>query len=339
MNQTRGKSNGVFQPQTLDVDETIFDKNLKIVDDQELDDQLTGIFPGLGKNANLSTSKFKAERKLLPQEDYPAVQVTPTLGMCIKTKNVKNEKVFINLCKIQEIPPAPPLSEDKLKDIIASEDYTSDFRVPMSLGAPRDEKDKTGGKCSACDVAINSIWYEETMVNSIAFTTFVINVAMEGLCEKYGDGVNLDRENWIILKNKKYLGTLQRHHIQQRAGTVGSKIEELSPATAKSNYITDNEKSSAKILASSEPDFTIFKDPIDSQNPAYLVAKIELPGVSSKQEIMLDIGEDRLVCEANSHNHFYTMDIFLPYNLNQEGCHAQFYGEKQLLTVKMPVLS
>ena len=53
------------------------------------------------------------------------------------------------------------------------------------------------------------------MVNSIAFTTFVINVAMEGLCEKYGDEVNLDRQNWIILKNKKYLGTLQRHQIQQ----------------------------------------------------------------------------------------------------------------------------
>ena len=53
------------------------------------------------------------------------------------------------------------------------------------------------------------------MVNSITFTTFVINVAMEGLCEKYGDEVNLDRQNWIILKNKKYLGTLQRHHIQQ----------------------------------------------------------------------------------------------------------------------------
>ena len=38
---------------------------------------------------------------------------------------------------------------------------------------------------------------------------------MEGLCEKYGDEVNLDRQNWIILKNKKYLGALQRHHIQQ----------------------------------------------------------------------------------------------------------------------------
>ena len=75
MTQHRSKSNGVFQPQTLDVDESIFDKNLKIVDDQELDDQLTGIFPGLTKNANVSKSKFKPERKLLQQEEYPAVQV------------------------------------------------------------------------------------------------------------------------------------------------------------------------------------------------------------------------------------------------------------------------
>ncbi len=40
---------------------------------------------------------------------------------------------------------------------------------------------------------------------------------MEGLCEKYGDVVNLDRQNWSILKNKKYMGRLQRHRIQRRA--------------------------------------------------------------------------------------------------------------------------
>ena len=92
--------------------------------------------------------------------------------------------MFINICKIQEIPPPPPLTEDKLKEIISNEDYSTDFRVPMSLGAPRDEKDKSGQKCSACDVAINSVWFDDVMFDSIAFTTFVVNVAMEGLCEK-----------------------------------------------------------------------------------------------------------------------------------------------------------
>lgn len=37
---------------------------------------------------------------------------------------------------------------------------------------------------------------------------------------------------------------------------------------------------------------------------------------------MLDIGEDRLVLETRSN--VYHLDIFLPYNLIQEECGAQF---------------
>ena len=72
------------------------------------------------------------------------------------------------------------------------------------------------------------------MANSIAFTTFVINVAMEGLCEKYGDDVNLDRQNWIILKNKKYLGALQRHHIQQVGNAYKRRVGALCPCAHQS---------------------------------------------------------------------------------------------------------
>ena len=39
------------------------------------------------------------------------------------------------------------------------------FRVPMSLGAPREEKDKSGNPCFVCDVAVNSVWYSDTMVS------------------------------------------------------------------------------------------------------------------------------------------------------------------------------
>lgn len=125
----------------------------------------------------------------------------------------------------------------------------------------------------------------------------------------------------------------------QRAGTVGSKIEELSSSKSQVNYNADSQKSSAKVLASSEPDFSIFKKPIDSENPDCLVANINLPGVLSKQDIMLDIGEDRLVCEANSNNHQYIMDIFLPYKLDQEECKAEFCRDKHLLSVDILIVS
>jgi hypothetical protein len=35
----------------------------------------------------------------------------------------------------------------------------------MSLGAPRQEKDKSGQPCLVADVAVNSVWYSDTMVS------------------------------------------------------------------------------------------------------------------------------------------------------------------------------
>ena len=76
MNQPQGTDNGVFQPQTLDVDETIFNKNLKIVDGNELEDKMSEVFPGLTKNPNLPLGKeYKQERSLFPQQEYPTIQV------------------------------------------------------------------------------------------------------------------------------------------------------------------------------------------------------------------------------------------------------------------------
>jgi len=226
------KTDGLFQPQTLDVDESIINNALKIVDDGGGSSASSGLFPTTSGASTVGKGKvLNPKNPLLPSESLPVIKVTPNPGLCVKTKNIEGHKVFINICKIQEIPPPPPLTEDKLKEIISNEDYSTDFRVPMSLGSPRDEKDKSGQKCSACDVAINSVWFDDVMFDSIAFTTFVVNVAMEGLCEKYGDEVNLDRQNWTILKNKKYLGNLQKHHIQQRANTPGehSRITEIGP--------------------------------------------------------------------------------------------------------------
>ena len=58
-------------------------------------------------------------------------------GLCVKTKNVEGQKVFVNVCKVESIPPAKPISEEALQAIIVSEDYETDFKIPMSLGGPR----------------------------------------------------------------------------------------------------------------------------------------------------------------------------------------------------------
>ena len=70
------KNSGGFLPQTLDVDDSIIDNNLKIIENKDFEDKITGIFPGLVNNANASTAKhYRNDRKLLPTDEYPTVQV------------------------------------------------------------------------------------------------------------------------------------------------------------------------------------------------------------------------------------------------------------------------
>ena len=90
MSQTNKKSNG-FLPQTLDIDDSIIDNNLKIVENKDLEDKITGIFPGLVNNANASAAKhYKTDCKLLPTDEYPTVQVFYKIcnEFHVKKKNV-----------------------------------------------------------------------------------------------------------------------------------------------------------------------------------------------------------------------------------------------------------
>jgi len=339
---------GYFLPQTLDVDERIFDRNLRIIDG----DEASGF---VGENEMVShskapfgfNSKISELQSLFPSPDYPSVEVTPSPGVVIKTKNVKGEKVFINLCKIPSIPPAAPLSEEELIKIIEAENYSSSYRVPMSLGAPREEVDKGGNPCIVSDVALNSVWFEETLEHSLVFTAFVVTLAMEGLCDKYGDQVNCDRKGWNVLKNKKYMGKIQRHKIQQR----GDRIKEIvkNQQTLKAQHETsfprllsaknptiiqelDSQKAQTK-----SPKFKLIREPPGQDKcPDFIIAEIQLPLVKCTREITLDLGEDRIILESRP---AYSLDIFLPLYINQEEVSAEFHRDNKILTITMPISS
>lgn len=62
-------------------------------------------------------------------------------GMCVKTRDDQKKKVFINVCTSDAIPAPEDISDRELITILES-DAPSDFRVPMSIGQPHQEKDK-----------------------------------------------------------------------------------------------------------------------------------------------------------------------------------------------------
>ena len=198
----------------------------------------------------------------------------------------------------------------------------------MSLGSPRTEKDKSGNDCLVCDVAVNTVWYDETMVDSLTFTTFLIQLAMEGLCDKYGDVCNLDRQTWSILRNKRYMGKLQRHTIQQRASA--SKIEEVNHETTKMPLIVPTQ---AKVIAKETPSLILIKEPNEADLPNRLIAKIDLPKELSKKYLSLELGEDRLTLQS-SH---YSLDIFLPYTISPSTSKAEYHASTRQLIVQADV--
>jgi len=243
------------------------------------------------------------------------------------------------------------MEEAELTKMIANEDYSNLWRVPMSLGAPRKEKDKSGVECLVAEVAVNSAWFEATMVDSLVFTSFVVTVAMEGLGDKYGEEARLDRQSWTILKNKKFLGEKCPAHriqvrpaagIQQVEGGMGGKmVQELKAGEqikGKVKEVPNRQSKSGSTttvkVTEIEPKYQIIRKP--QTDPVQLMATIWLPGVRAAKEVTLDIGEDRVVLVCTKQQ--YMLDIFLPHTMDSENTSATFQKDEQVLTVTIPLL-
>ena len=154
-----------FAPARLEVDPSILDTNLMVVGGRE-EEQLASLL--------LPTSKVEELDSLLPAPDYPSVTAVPRPGICVKTRNAAGAKFFLNLCKLAEVPPPPPMEAAELERMIAEEDYSNLWRVPMSLGQPRQERDKAGSECWAAEVAVNAAWFDSTMKESEVYTSTLI---------------------------------------------------------------------------------------------------------------------------------------------------------------------
>lgn len=126
-------------------------------------------------------------------------------GFCLKTREVEtNQKLFINICTTDAIPPPKDITEEELNEILNTDEIT-DFKIPMSIGEIRIETDKKGEEAKACDVAINPVFLEK-IENIQLFKDFFITVAMQGILNKHGIDSTDEK---VLLKNRKAFGNLQ----------------------------------------------------------------------------------------------------------------------------------
>lgn len=268
------------------------------------------------------------------QGGIPSTQVMPKPGFCLKTKNKQNEKVFVNICMAENVPPPNDLSDNELIQLLESDDPTG-FRIPMSIGEPHAELDKSSKGCTVYDVVV-SPQFMEKMKTSELFKTFFLTVMMEGLEQKFD--TELSRE-WVILKNRKVVGTLQAQNVRTQSKPFIMEMEgqstQGSGSTVKPGLIQEVDSSREETRSrGKEPDYRIIQEP-PTGHPEFLVAEITLPQVKLATSLSLDLGEDRILLQTRSN--IYYLDIYLPFNIVQEDCGAQFNRKTRILTITMPV--
>lgn len=238
----------------------------------------------------------------------------------------------------------------------------------MSITELRLTPDKSGKDAVVCDVAIHPDFFRKVEA-LIIFRDFLTTIIFEALDTKYN--IQINRDTWIILKNRKCIGTLVKHRVQNRdvqtvnesfpnqpkklvnqfnSGGIDSQrknlITEIDPRTSKS--LTKKSQSlqsisSAKApvpLASPntttanttrKPDCRLFKTTPNDKTPSCAIAEFFLPEVMAQDEFSLDLGRDRIVLEARRAG--YLFDSFFPFDIDVAQANVNFDTKKHVSSI------
>lgn len=256
-----------------------------------------------------------------------------------------NEKVFINICQSNGIPPPEDISAEQLTEILASE-TPSTYKIPMSITQLRIIGDKAGKDAIVCDVAIHTDFFRKIESVTI-FRDFLITIIFEALDTKYN--LQINRETWFILKNRKCIGKLEKHRVQNRDAVNvyqsyqnpskehKTAIKELNGDSEKnevsnSTFITEINGNAIQIKSNTylknrvaveirKPQHRMFESVGDTSNYT-LIAEFFMPEVVKQNDINLDLGTDRIVVEARRPGYFF--ESFLPHNIDENRSNAEF---------------
>lgn len=275
--------------------------------------------------------------------------------MCVKAhRSTNNEKIFINICTSDGIPPPEDISPDQLTEILSSES-PSNYKIPMSITELRLTPDKSGNDAVVCDVAIHSNFFRKIEALRV-FRDFLITIVFEALDTKYN--VQINRDTWIVLKNRKCLGSLVKHRVQNRDvqrvyesyqnptkdhKTLLNELKTDPFEKPKTNLITEIDSHAVASSSSTQSKKNISPLKTNEQNnnsrkPEYrlfkvsdamtLVAEFFLPEVMDTKEITLDLNSDRIILESRRLG--YLFDSFLPDVVDAEISVANFNSDRRV---------
>ncbi|XP_078036542.1 PIH1 domain containing 1 [Augochlora pura] len=279
---------------------------------------------------NLILPETMAQENLMKQIDTkPYFIIQPNPGICIKTATDGGEKVFLNICTSDKIPAPEDISDTQLFEIISKEN--PEFVIPMSIGNEKLESDKGGSPCITYDVAINVRYFEKCHQRK-HFLLFTISVIMDGVGMKMNRVLN--SEDYVILKNRKVMGKLQQHRIENRETRIQSQakkplIEEIKSSKTETFVKKINETRDSPMLK-----YTLLKQPVEG--PARnLIGLFDMPKGTNGEDVEVLLDEDRIVVTVDKAR--LTYDLSVSYIINVTSVKCRLDKDLKVLRLDMPV--
>ncbi|XP_054003186.1 PIH1 domain-containing protein 1-like [Hylaeus anthracinus] len=269
-------------------------------------------------------------------DSKPFFIIQPAPGICVKTKTDSGEKVFLNICTSDKIPAPEDISDEKLVELLLEEN--PNYFVPLSIGSERIEVDRGGSPCTIYDVAYNTTYFKKCE-NRKNFLLFTIQVTISAVSDKFNKTLNV--ENYVILKNRKAMGKIQQHRIENREPRMHSQVKKPL-ITEIESPIKNIHKEENKVIQSEnvsiEPklNYVLLKQPL--KGPAtHLIGLFQVPKGTTGKDVEVLLDENRIVITVDNTTLAY--DLSVPYTINITRVKCLLDKDLRVLRLDMPVRS
>ena len=180
--------------------------------------------------ASLAEDSIKGKEGEIFEDAEGSWTFTLPVGVfVIKATDVSGKKkVFINICRSPAISEPVPMTEEEAEESqMMSKDLQ--FRVPISIGPPRVDKDKLGKPSIVYDIAVNPLTLDKCQQDP-EFKRLVCAMCLYGLRQKHEPELNTDQYKQPNLKVK---GTpvVQRVRVARGTGSRNAFNNEIQIGT------------------------------------------------------------------------------------------------------------
>lgn len=248
---------------------------------------------------------------------------------------LSGKKVFINICKSGEVPePDFDYPDDQLATILSdgTDEEAAALRMPLSIGEVHEEKDNKNNSCIAVDIIINKKLYEERIMVSEVYRGFLLVLSMEAIDEKHK--LSLEKSNYTILTNKKSIGKLNPQFVRAKPTIVELKSPNTPVGQQPIASPLSPNGNSKKLVEEVATKDSQLDCKITQLAGEVAKAEIKIPKLRNPKKLTVTLGADRIIVDSP----VGSLDVFVPLDIHQEECKAEFNVETEILTLHLPLI-